>query len=411
MRTCRTNLACLALVVLAGAPLAHAQQPPARDSAARKEKPKEAAPADRTALEDLLAQALKYNPDIRVAEARVQKAEAELNRTRLQVMQQVAAFDAARKVARGKVAQAEQEYERARRLTASAGISAADLRATEQALIVARGELETVEAQMPSLLGKSSQRAQGEKPDLFEHSLRMDGKLLSGMQLEQDTARALAALAAAQAARTQDLVPDQVRKALETPISLEVKDMPLSDVLEAIAGKTHVMIRNPLLPRWKEVNPKITLKLPEALPVRAVLQILEDEMPEDPALGPMRFVVRGYGLLVVAGDRIPPGALLVDQLLPTSPAGTNPPAADVEGQVKAVDEKSGLVTITIGSDAGLAKGNTLEVFRLQPAPKYLGTIRVIEVTPHEAVAQPMSRLAAPLQPGDRAASKLQGSGK
>src|SRR5436309_9636032 len=35
-------------------------------------------------LEELLAQALKANPDIRVAEAKLREAEAELNRTRLQ---------------------------------------------------------------------------------------------------------------------------------------------------------------------------------------------------------------------------------------------------------------------------------------------------------------------------------------
>src|SRR5690348_16019153 len=40
-------------------------------------------------LEEMLAEALKNNPDIRVAVAKVAEADAELNRTRLQVMQKV----------------------------------------------------------------------------------------------------------------------------------------------------------------------------------------------------------------------------------------------------------------------------------------------------------------------------------
>src|SRR5437588_11514314 len=40
-------------------------------------------------LEEALASALKNNPDIRVAESKVQEAEAELNRSRLQVTQKV----------------------------------------------------------------------------------------------------------------------------------------------------------------------------------------------------------------------------------------------------------------------------------------------------------------------------------
>jgi hypothetical protein len=91
--------------------------------------------------------------------------------------------------------------------------------------------------------------------------------------------------------------------------------------------------------------------------------------------------------------------------------GKNPPPENVEGLIKSTDPASGLVTITIGSDAGLSKGNTLEVFRLSPVPhqsKYLGTIRVIEVTPTQAVGQPTGRMSAPPQPGDRVASNIMG---
>jgi hypothetical protein len=87
----------------------------------------------------------------------------------------------------------------------------------------------------------------------------------------------------------------------------------------------------------------------------------------------------------------------------------NPPQENVEGLVKNTDPSSGLVTITIGSDAGLAKGQTLEVFRLSPAAKYLGTIRILEVTATQAVGQPTGRMTAPPQAGDRVASYILGS--
>src|SRR5205823_10488997 len=54
--------------------------------------PAKPAQASEPTLEEMLTNALKDNPDIRVAEAKVREAEAELNRTRLQVTQKVLAF-------------------------------------------------------------------------------------------------------------------------------------------------------------------------------------------------------------------------------------------------------------------------------------------------------------------------------
>jgi hypothetical protein len=91
--------------------------------------------------------------------------------------------------------------------------------------------------------------------------------------------------------------------------------------------------------------------------------------------------------------------------------GKNPPQEDVEGLVKNTDA-SGLMTITIGSDAGLTKGHTLELFRLNPSTpsqsRYLGTVRILEAEAHQAVVQPVGRLSAPPQAGDRVASRILG---
>ncbi len=85
----------------------------------------------------------------------------------------------------------------------------------------------------------------------------------------------------------------------------------------------------------------------------------------------------------------------------------NPPPEDVEGVIQDTDAKTGLVTISIGSDSGVNVGNTLEVFRIKPEPKYLGTIRILDAQAHQAVG----RLTAPprygpLEKGDIVATKI-----
>jgi hypothetical protein len=87
----------------------------------------------------------------------------------------------------------------------------------------------------------------------------------------------------------------------------------------------------------------------------------------------------------------------------------NPPPDSVEGQIRATDPTSNLVKLSIGSDSGLAKGHTLEVFSLTPSAKYLGRIRIVEVTAKEAVGQPVGRLADKPKVGDRVASHIAGT--
>jgi multidrug efflux pump subunit AcrA (membrane-fusion protein) len=96
--------------------------------------------------------------------------------------------------------------------------------------------------------------------------------------------------------------------------------------------------------------------------------------------------------------------------LPGGPGGAgskNPPSANIEGLITQTDPSSGMVTISVGSDAGVVKGNTMEVFRLNP-PKYLGTLRIVETKPNEAVGRPMSKPLGPIMQGDHVASKILG---
>lgn len=83
---------------------------------------------------------------------------------------------------------------------------------------------------------------------------------------------------------------------------------------------------------------------------------------------------------------------------------TNPPLENVEGLVRTA--KGDLVEISLGTDAGLSRGQTMEVFRLGQNPKYIGRIRIVDVTANTAVGQASGRLAAPIQVGDRVASRI-----
>lgn len=85
----------------------------------------------------------------------------------------------------------------------------------------------------------------------------------------------------------------------------------------------------------------------------------------------------------------------------------NPPPEDIKGRIKAADQQSGLVTVNLGSDSGLNKGNTLEVYRLAPKPTYLGTLRITDVRPTEAVGRLInSNRRGGLQVGDEVASEI-----
>jgi len=86
----------------------------------------------------------------------------------------------------------------------------------------------------------------------------------------------------------------------------------------------------------------------------------------------------------------------------------NPPAEKVEALVRGLTD-SGLIEIGAGSDSGLARGNTLEAYRLNSTTqKYLGTVRIIEVNHNKAVCVPLGKLVAPIQVGDRVASRILG---
>src|SRR5439155_12617510 len=56
----------------------------------------------------------------------------------------------------------------------------------------------------------------------------------------------------------------------------------------------------------------------------------------------------------------------------------NPPPTDVKGKVVEIMPGRNLVQINLGSDMGVNKDNTLEVYRMRPRAEYLGRLRIVE---------------------------------
>jgi hypothetical protein len=392
-----------------------------------KKEDKDKAGPGKSKLEEMLAEALKNNPDIRVAAAKVAEADAELIRTRLQVTQKIVtlyhALDAQKKMVES--LEAKLRRQRMANQSAPGSISNEELEAVEQLLTAAKAKLAELEAQMPALLGKAPSTAD---PDVRDAAVRALGLLGQNQRKDAGVHRGLAALAEARlvvAAEGQQA--DKIRKALETPITVHFKGAKLPDALKELEKKVpDLSFHDHYTDRYKVGLPPITLSLDKPLPVAAVLQAVEDIFlfpgSETKNLS-LCFVIRQYGVVAVARGELPPGAVTVEEFLRHKPAQTprdqgskprppkNPPGDQVEGLIKQVDS-SGLVTISIGSDAGLAKGHTLEVFRLSDKPsesKYLGTIRILDVTAKQAVGQPVGRLFATPRSGDRVASRLPGN--
>jgi hypothetical protein len=59
---------------------------------------------------------------------------------------------------------------------------------------------------------------------------------------------------------------------------------------------------------------------------------------------------------------------------------------EIRGKITRVDEK-GLVRLSIGSDDGVRVGQEFQAYRLEPEPKYLGSVTALEVTAKEAVGR------------------------
>ncbi len=107
-------------------------------------------------LEDLLAQALKNNPDIRVAESKVREAEAKLNRVRMQVSQRLAILNAEMAGAKLIYDEAVTKLKTAERMLQAKSISMEEYRSAVLTRDKLKTDLARLEAELPYLLGSGA---------------------------------------------------------------------------------------------------------------------------------------------------------------------------------------------------------------------------------------------------------------
>jgi hypothetical protein len=265
--------------------------------------PDKSGQATEPTLEEMLNKALKDNPDIRVADAKVREAEAELNRTRLQVTQKVLAFHYSRESQRAVLKFAEENMLRIQKLKATNAISQEDVKVAEQQLSAAKAKLAEIEAEMPYLLGE-------------QHGLKVSTTVDRQVQLwDTMTGKAIQIkvplkLEHAYSKPEPDLpipesgtVSEKLRKAMDTPITLDYRDKSLAEILEDLEKKVPGVSFHALYG-----NPFSMMTLKGQYPLRTALQLIEDTCS---AAIDVRyaFVVRDYGLLFCPEDKIPPGAL------------------------------------------------------------------------------------------------------
>jgi hypothetical protein len=282
----------------------------------------------------MLEKALKNNPDLRVASTKVQEAQAEFNRTRLEVTRKVVRLHAILDGERAGVERAEHRLVELRKLAGNGRISPEEVQAAEKDLTRAKSELAAAEAELPYLLGEqhlfifdvalspgndvylntitSIDSAKDSAPRYANSPWQVD---ISGRRPVVQSLPGGVASFTPKTPRGESA--DRIRKALDTPVNADYNDTSVTQLLrnyEKTYGLTFVI-------RLVVGDRKVTLHL-DGQPLGAVFQAISD------ATG-FEFIVRDYGILVVDGREaggVPPNALRLNDFWKAHSPSSRPAA-------------------------------------------------------------------------------------
>ncbi len=246
-----------AFIVLAGAGTPGAQSPAV-------------APVP-SSLEDQIALALRSNPDVLLAEAKVRQAQAELNAARLKVTQQVLAGHFEQEKQEQVMRHMEVQLEAAMQQVKAGVVSSDVAEAAKIALIGAKVALEQSVAQQRYLLGVGS---------------------LPGLALPAEAKEA----APAPAARRPE-IPAALQPRLDGPVSLggaADEQIPVRDVVRMLKDASTVAF---ILDQNVDGSELAVRSLPADVPLRSLLLAIADQMDG------LCFVIRDYGILVTTQER------------------------------------------------------------------------------------------------------------
>jgi hypothetical protein len=339
------------------------------------------APKQPIALEQLIAGALKDNPDVRVAGAKVREAESEAHRVRIRVATDLQGVLAEIEIVEIGVKEALLKFNNTERLFEKKAISREELSNAILSYTKAKAELVAKQGKLPYLLGKSvetqkkvthvidekiqkawEQNINDAKITDDEFIRRATLDILGRTPQPQEVAKfktlpdesrrrllinelfqsvASPAGAARQPAGVDSIwmdgpvkeklfpklyrdtpMTDKLRKVLDTPIKLKVNEVDATELLDHLHNEfTGVNLQV----RYKAPkNQKVTINFREPVPKGAFLQCLEDELH-------CVFILRDYGVVVVPADeKLPPGAIRVTDFW------KQPRSKDVKPETKSV---------------------------------------------------------------------------
>jgi hypothetical protein len=262
-------------------------------------------------VEKLIAAALANDSDVRVAQAKITLAEAELGKARQAVTQRVVTLNAQIAELKRSVEYAEQNYRLMEELFKKAALSQTELLPARERLENAKGKLATAEIELKLLTG-GGPKAAGAAADwgnlnavhsnaVWGHSCVAchavpDGKL----DAEKLALRIDHFVMGRQVAAGP--IPTRLRVSLDKPIKLGANGEKVTFEKALEVFKTQAGLDVPV-----RVDAKVgaIASLGEELPVGAWLQLFADGTPD------LRIVVREYGLLVTSKMIAPPDAISV----------------------------------------------------------------------------------------------------
>jgi hypothetical protein len=237
-----------------------------------------------SALEQMLEKALKQNPDILVAEAKVHETQAELNRVRQHVMAKMVVLNTEVEALTNIVKEAKIRFDRTMELHEKGAVSNEAMNAAQGALLKHKADLAVKEAELQALIGKKTAALSLRVPMHEETTIQPFARL------DVDSIKPSTA--------------EQMRIALNTGIVVKWSGAQLEDVLRALQAKIKVV--NLFLAPNVTKQGGITLSLPEPITLLAALQLLEDTQG-------VRFVIREYGIVGMDRNNMPPDVIPVSE--------------------------------------------------------------------------------------------------
>jgi hypothetical protein len=263
-------------------------------------------------LTRLLEQAIKNNPDIRVAEVKLQEAEAELNRARMAAMHKIVVLQSQLRSARAELTEAEKSYKRAKELNHA--ISAAELAQAALALMSAKEKVTRFEAEQPYLLGKAPAAS----------AMTGIAFVPSGDFVYRQATGGSGMGSTATGAGTTAIWTDHyaVLQTLPQAKTEKLRELLKSPVKWPTGGTA--ALRN-VVDQLRAFTPSFSFEIMTSadfggpkelpgpmfageLPLHAVIQWIEDRYE-------VKFVVRDYGIVVTDRGRLPPGAVALLDLV------------------------------------------------------------------------------------------------